>query len=299
MKVELPAAFIERMRALPGLDFGRFLEEYDRPPLRGLRVNTLRCATESFALSAPFELSRTPFCDDGFYLAEPVSGRHPWHHAGVFYLQEPSAMAAVEALAPQPGMAVLDLCAAPGGKATQIAARLQGSGLLVCNEVIPARARALLSNIERCGVRNAVVLCEQPKVLCERLQGFFDCVLVDAPCSGEGMFRREPQAAAEWHEDLPAACAARQLEILCCAADALREGGTLVYSTCTFAPEEDEGVIDRFLKRRSDYEIEAIGRPFGRPAMPQWASAAPPVALARRIFPEDGGEGHFIARLKR
>lgn len=292
----LPEGFLRRMRALPDFDFDAFLREYDQPPLRGLRVNTLRCSAEEFERRSPFALAKTPFCAEGYIAEEPVSGRHPWHHAGVFYLQEPSAMSAAEALMPEPGCKVLDLCAAPGGKSTQIAAKLQGKGLLVCNEIVPSRAKILLSNIERCGVRNAAVFCEKPERLCAGFPDFFDRVLVDAPCSGEGMFRRDPGAADEWSPALPAACTTRQLAILDCAAGALRTGGILVYSTCTFSPEEDEGVTETFLKRHPEFEIEEIGRTFGRPAVPAWADARREIIRARRIFPQDGGEGHFVVR---
>ena len=209
-------------------------------------------------------------------------------------------MSAVSALDPKPGWRVLDLCAAPGGKSTQIAARLQGKGLLVANEIVPSRAKILLSNLERFGVRNAAVFNEKPERLCEAFAGFFDAVLVDAPCSGEGMFRREPAAAANWTPELPAFCARRQRLILESAEKALRPGGVLVYSTCTFAPEENEGVIAAFLQAHPDFQIEPIQKAFGRAARPDWVKGAPAaLSLARRILPQDGGEGHFAARLRK
>lgn len=295
----IPEAFLSRMHGMLQSEYPAFCEALNQPPFRGLRVNLLRCSAQAFAQSAPFALSPAPFAPEGFYIGEEVSGRHPWHHAGVFYLQEPSAMSVVTAAEIRPGMRVLDLCAAPGGKSTQAAAKLAGEGLLVSNEIIPSRARILLSNLERCGVRNAAVLNEKPERLCARLQGWFDVVLVDAPCSGEGMFRREPEAAAQWRPESPAENARRQLLILAQARLAVKEGGVLVYSTCTMSPEEDEGVVDAFLKENPDFTMEAIRSAFGRPAVPAWAGADPALSAARRIFPQDGGEGHFVARLRR
>lgn len=295
----LPTAFIDRMKALPGFDSDAFFACYSKPPYRGLRVNTLKCEPERFFEISPFDLKKAPFSEDGFYVGSEVSGRHPWHHAGVFYLQEPSAMSAVTALDVRPGMKVLDLCAAPGGKSTQAAARLKGHGFILCNEIVPSRAVILLSNIERCGVRNSAVTNEKPSRLCARLEGYFDRVLVDAPCSGEGMFRREPAAAAEWTPETPAACAVRQKAILEDACKAVAPGGILVYSTCTFSPDENEGVVDAFLKAHPDFEIESIDEDFGSSGRPDWAGASESLTAARRIFPFDGGEGHFVAKLRR
>lgn len=296
----LPRAFCERMRRLLGQEYGAFLEAFSRPALRGARVNLLKCGPERFAALSPLPLSSVPFAPEGFAFKEGgvLNGRHPLHHAGVFYLQEPSAMAAVTAAGILPGMRVLDLCAAPGGKATQAAARLSGKGVLVANEVMPARAKALLSNIERCGVRNAAVLNDRPEAVCGTLMGCFDVVLCDAPCSGEGMFRREPEALAQWRPELPAECARRQLHIIESAAMAVKEGGVLVYSTCTFAPEENEGVVGAFLHTHPDFDIEPIAAAFGRPALPEYGGDGR-LSLARRIYPMDGGEGHFVARLRR
>lgn len=295
----LPADFTNRMQNLPNFDFDRFIKSYESPAYRGLRVNGLKCSAERFQQISPFLLKKTPFAEDGFYVGDDVSGKHPWHHAGVYYMQEPSAMCAVTALDVEPGMKVLDLCAAPGGKSTQAAAKLKGNGLLVCNEIISSRASILLSNIERCGVRNAVVMNDTPARICARFRGYFDRVLVDAPCSGEGMFRRDPDAAKEWSEASSLACAKRQLSILEDACTAVKPGGVLVYSTCTYAPEENEGVADKFLKQHPDFEIEEISAAFGRDASPEWADAQASLHLARRVFPFDGGEGHFAVRLRK
>lgn len=295
----LPEEFLTRMQSLSDFDFDEFIKLYDAPAYRGLRVNKIRCSPEHFAEISPFALKKAPFSDDGYYIGDDVSGRHPWHHAGVFYLQEPSAMSAVTALDVRPGMKVLDLCAAPGGKTTQAAAQLLGSGLIICNEIVSSRAAILLSNIERCGVRNAAVINDKPATICKRLAGFFDRVLVDAPCSGEGMFRREPGSAREWTPEAPVACAKRQLAILETACKSVAPDGILVYSTCTFSPDENEGVVDAFLSRNKDFCIEPIEKTFGRDAVPQWAGTSQEVKLARRVFPADGGEGHFVARLHR
>ncbi len=292
----LPCEFIKRIQRLPGFDIEEFMSCADEPAYRGLRVNTLKCTPENFASISPFALEKLPFCSEGFYIGDEVSGRHPWHHAGLFYLQEPSAMSAVTALDVRPGMKVLDLCAAPGGKTTQAAASLLGSGLILCNEIVPSRAAILLSNIERCGVRNAAVTCEKPEKLCARLEGFFDRVLVDAPCSGEGMFRREPAAAREWTPETSAACAKRQLAILETACKTVAPYGILVYSTCTFSPQENEGVINAFLSAHKDFAIEPIEAEFGRPAVPQWAGASQELASCPQSFSRRRRRGAFCSK---
>ncbi len=261
----------------------------------GIRVNTLKADVKTVLAEIPGE--PTPFAADGFYLAGSRQGlgRHPFHHAGAFYVQEPSAMSAVTVLAPQPGDRVLDLCAAPGGKSTQIAAALQGKGFLVSNEYVATRAKILASNLERMGVANSVVLNVRPDVLCSALPEFFDKVLVDAPCSGEGMFRKEPEALANWNLANVQACADRQLKILNSAVEALRPGGLLCYSTCTFSPEEDEGVVAAFLAAHPDFRLVETGENFGCAGFPQLGGGVPELAKTRRIFPFHGGEGHFVA----
>ena len=200
-------------------------------------------------------------------------------------------MCAAPLLAVKPGERVLDLCAAPGGKSTQIAGLLQGQGLLWSNEIVKNRAQVLLSNTERLGVRNGVVSSCHPQRLCEALQGFFDRVLVDAPCSGEGMFRRDPEAVAQWSPESVPACAQRQRAILDSAALAVKEGGVLVYSTCTFSKEENEDNVEWFLGAHPEFELIPLDLPFGRPGI-----HGLPV---RRIYPMDGGEGHFVAKFRR
>ena len=279
------------MQALLGDEYEAFLQYYQGDNFRGLRVNTLKADADKLRAALPFDLVPTPFCPDGFYIPKEVAslGNHPLHHAGAFYIQEPSATSAVEMLGVAHGDYVLDLCAAPGGKSTQIGAKLGQTGLLWSNEIVKSRANILLSNIERMGIRNAVVSNCHPEQLCEALAGQFDKVLVDAPCSGEGMFRKNSEAQTEWSVEHVRSCAERQLHILNSAKRALRAGGVLVYSTCTFSREENEGVITRFLEENPDFSPEDSGVAFGRPAM----------GFARRIFPMDGGEGHFAVRLRK
>lgn len=292
--MNLPEAFLHRMQSMLGEEYPAFLACYDSPHLRGIRLNTLKCTEKQLQDSFPFPLQRSPFSSLSFYYPQEAGkvGALPLHHAGGFYSQEPSASSAVTALNPQPGERVLDLCAAPGGKSTQIAALLAGKGLLWSNEVVKSRANILLSNLERMGVRNAVVSSCRPDTLCPALEGFFDRVLVDAPCSGEGMFRRDEQAAAEWSEEHVRSCAVRQAAILDSAAQSLRPGGVLVYSTCTFSPEENEETVAGFLSRHPDFSLGETGLTGGRPGLFD-------MTQARRIFPMDGGEGHFVALLRK
>jgi len=291
-QMELPQAFLKRMETMLGGEFQEFLACCEHPHFRGVRLNPLKCGWEILEESLPCRLSSAPFsplCRYAEGLDRP--GSLPAHHAGMFYSQEPSASSAVTALDPQPGEKILDLCAAPGGKSTQIAGLLMGRGLLWANEIVRSRAGALLSNLERMGVKNAVVSSCHPQRLCEALRGWFDRVLVDAPCSGEGMFRRDPAAALEWTPESPGACAQRQRAILDSAALAVREGGVLVYSTCTFSMEENEETAKAFLQVHPEFEQIPIETGFGRPALDG--------SFGRRIFPMDGGEGHFVAKFRR
>ena len=303
----LPAGFVTRMRRLLGDDADAFFAGYALPLRRGLRVNTLKCDTDSLRALFPHPLEPSPFAKDAFYLDEEhKAGADPLHHAGAYYMQEPSAASAVSVLAPQKGEYILDLCAAPGGKSTQIAAALDGTGLLWCNDYIKTRAQILLQNLERLGVRNAVVTNADTSPLCEQLEGCFDAVLADVPCSGEGMFRKEEVALTQWSEALVEECAARGAMILHNASLAVRDGGRIVYSTCTFAPEENELQIAHFLQTHPDFELCDCDVTFGRPALSpaqlhafEEVPADLPLERCRRIFPADGGEGHFIALLKK
>jgi len=287
------ALFLESMRALLGAAYESFAASLEEPAFRGITANTLKCSAAKLTDLLPYSLEPTPFSQNGFYLPPAAEhlGRHPLHHAGAFYVQEPSAMSAAAVLAVHPGEKVLDLCAAPGGKTAALAAALNGTGLLWSNEYVKQRAFTLLSNCERMGVRNAVISNADPHLLAARLPGYFDKVLVDAPCSGEGMLRREKAEYEQWNEKNITICAARQKAILESAAALLRAGGEMVYSTCTFNKTENEDVITWFLQNYPDFELVTIQEHFGSEGfdMPQ----------ARRIFPKDGGEGHFIAKLKK
>ncbi|MBQ8586959.1 MAG: RsmB/NOP family class I SAM-dependent RNA methyltransferase [Oscillospiraceae bacterium] len=294
----LPEGFSQRMLRLLGEEYEEFLASYERPRNTGLRLNPLKAAP----LSLPFCSGTIPWEENGFYLKEGSRpGLHPYHDAGLYYLQEPSAMAPARLLSPEPGERVLDLCAAPGGKSTQLGAMLQGEGLLVCNEIHPKRARILSSNIERMGIANALVLNEHPAKLAERFPAYFDRILVDAPCSGEGMFRKEDAAVSDWSVETVTMCAGRQKEILHSAAQMLRHGGVLVYSTCTFSPEENEGVISGFLKAHPDFSVESISLPYFDRGRPEWTDEpAPHLEHCFRLWPHKlKGEGHFAARLRR
>lgn len=296
--------FTSREQALLGDRFEALYAYPTQAAARGVTVNTLRCTPQQFCQQSGLLLEPSPFCNKGFRVLDDSVrlGRHPYHHAGVFYSQEPSASAPAALLEVQPGMKVLDLCAAPGGKSSQLAAYLQGEGLLVSNEIMPARAQILKGNLERMGVANAVVVNDTPQRIAQSLPGFFDRVLVDAPCSGEGMFRKEPQAATQHSEKLVQQCAALGEEILDAAAQALAPGGILVFSTCTFAPEEDEGQVGAFLARHPEMTLLDCGADlaFGAPGEANRCGAHPfDVSLVRRIWPCHGGEGHFMAKFQK
>lgn len=295
----LPTEFIQRMHRLLGEEFDAFLASYERPRNTALRCNPQKAGPATAAFCA----APVPWEPLGFYLPEGARpGLHPYHDAGVYYLQEPSAMAPVHLLDAQPGERVLDLCAAPGGKTTQIAAAMAGQGLLICNEIHPKRARILSSNVERMGVSNALVLNEHPARLASHFPAYFDRILVDAPCSGEGMFRKEDAAVTDWSEETVVMCADRQAEILRSAAEMLRPGGRLVYSTCTFSPQENEGAIHTFLQEHPDFSVERVDAPWFAPGLPDWVGAAAEERLENtfRLWPHKlRGEGHFAAVLRR
>lgn len=299
----MPGEYFEaRERALLGT---RYDVLYAAPCAvrRGVTVNGLRCAPQEFAAAVDFGLEPSPFCDAAFLLTDPQlrPGRHAYHHAGVFYVQEPSASVPAGLLGVRPGERVLDLCAAPGGKTSQLAAALRGEGLLVANEYVAARAGVLKSNLERMGVTNALVLNESTARVAAAFPAFFDKVLVDAPCSGEGMFRKESVAVTQYDQPLLDRCAALGTEILENAAAMLAPGGILVYSTCTFAPGEDEGQIAAFLARHPEFTLcDLSGCGFGQPGEANRAGNDPLQAeYCRRIWPCDGGEGHFMAKLQK
>ena len=283
----LPEAFLTRIRQQLGDEYEDFLKSLERPRAVALRFNPLKGRQPAL----PFVGEPVPWDPQGFYY-DPDSrpGLHVYHEAGVYYLQEASAMAPVALLDPQPGEKVCDLCAAPGGKTTQIAGRMNGEGFLLCNEINPKRAKILSRNIERMAVSNALVTNEHPANLAKRYPGFFDRVLVDAPCSGEGMFRKEEAAVTDWSQETVEMCARRQAEILHSAAQLVRPGGRLVYSTCTFAPEEDEEAVANFLAAHPEFEAEPVDAPW----------FVPGENASYRMWPHKLlGEGHFAAVLRK
>ena len=283
----LPEAFLDRIQIQLGDEYPAFLESLERPRAVALRFNPLKGERPSL----PFVADPVPWEPMGFYY-DPDSrpGLHPYHEAGVYYLQEASAMAPVQLLDPQPGEKVCDLCAAPGGKSTQIAGRMAGKGLLLCNEYNPKRAKILSRNIERMGIANAIVTNEHPQHLADRLNGYFDRVLIDAPCSGEGMFRKEEAAVTDWSLETVEMCARRQAEILHSGAMLVKPGGRLVYSTCTFAPAENELAVAAFLDSHPDFEPEPVDAPW----------FVPGDNASYRMWPHKLlGEGHFAAVLRR
>lgn len=268
------------MKALLGDGFPAFEASYEEPPKRGLRVNTLKISAEELRSAFDRKLESTGILDEGFIVEDASGiGRHPFHAAGLFYMQEPSAMSAVAACpADDSGLYVLDMCAAPGGKTGGAAAKMNGRGIIIANEIVPKRAKLLSQNIERLGIPNAAVICERPDSIAKALPRFFDIVLVDAPCSGEGMFRKDENAVREWSPEHVEACSERQKLILESASECTAPCGAIVYSTCTFSKEENEGVVEDFLSKHADFTIEHM----------------------ERLYPHTScGEGHFVCRLRR
>ncbi len=277
--MQLPIAFKERMERELGDSYGEFLKSYEKSRTFGLRYNPLKISKErlrSYFKSQKAKLEPVPWAEEGFYYPKEIKpGRMPLHEAGGYYIQEPSAMSAVALLDPMPGERVLDLCAAPGGKSAQIAGRMNGEGTLFANEIVSSRAKILSQNIERMGIGNAVVLNETPKRLAKRFPLYFDRIAVDAPCSGEGMFRKDERACLEWSLEQVGRCADRQKEILACAVEMLKPKGTLVYSTCTFSRQENEDIASWLSGQYPQMEMEK----------------------QMRIWPHlHRGEGHYAAR---
>ncbi len=300
--MELPIKFLEKMQNILGDEYDAFIKTYEENRKAALRINTLKGNGEKLFSALDEKLSPVPWTSDGYFYPDTMQpGKNPLHEAGAYYIQEPSAMLPAELLKAQPGECILDLCAAPGGKTTKIAADMKGEGLLVANEIHPKRAAILSSNVERMGIKNAVVTNESSDRLLKKFPEFFDRILVDAPCSGEGMFRKDEEARAQWNEENVIKCAVRQKEILDNAAAMLRPGGKLVYSTCTFSPEENEKMIVDFLNDHSEFSVEKIDTP---PCIsngkPELAGNDERAAFTFRIWPHlTEGEGHFAAVLKK
>ncbi|MHA6483683.1 RsmB/NOP family class I SAM-dependent RNA methyltransferase [Paenibacillus sp. strain BS8-2] len=314
MKIELPIRFVDKMRDLLGDEFDAFMASYALPRAFGLRINPLKLtATEWGEISFLRDgLRPIPWTREGFYYAEDERpGKHPYYHAGMYYIQEPSAMLPAELLDVQPGHRVLDLCAAPGGKTTQLAGKLAGQGVLVTNDNAKERTKALAKNVELAGVRNAIVLNEEPAAIAKVFTHWFDRILIDAPCSGEGMFRKDDSMIGDWEKHSVQKCSAMQKDILIHAATMLAPGGLMLYSTCTFSPEENETQIAKFLAEHPDFAIEPIlqvngitgGRPewiYDETAKLAGDTIVASLAGAARLWPHlAAGEGHFVALLRK
>ena len=298
-----PAEFLERMKEMLGEEYPAFFESLGQERQQSFRINTGKTSVSEFLQQTDWKLKPVPWCETGFYYGKEIRpGKHPYHNAGVYYIQEPSAMVPAECLKAQPGDIILDLCAAPGGKSTQIAAAMKGEGILICNEIHPARAKILSENIERMGIKNALVLNETPEQLAEHFPVCFDKIMVDAPCSGEGMFRKEKKMVKAWEEHGPEFFSKIQRSIVTQAAQMLRPGGMLLYSTCTFSPEENEQTIEYLLQEYPEFKIcEMEGYEGFADGMPQVTeSKNPELEKTVRIFPHRmKGEGHFLALLQK
>lgn len=289
--------FLSKMKSYLKEEYVEYLKTLEFPPFKGIRVNLLKSDIHDIKERLEIPLSETPFSKEGFYIqTEERLGKSIEHLQGLFYIQEPSATSAVEVLDVQKGDWVLDLCAAPGGKSTQIASKLKNSGFLISNDPNASRATILAANMERCGISNAMITNSLPEELCPKIQGWFDKVLVDAPCSGEGMFKKNDHAMLDWSQGHVEACAKRQLKILENAYLTLKKEGILVYSTCTYSMEENERVISEFLKSHPDMKQISCGVDFGREGFDYEFCKG---SFVRRIFPMDQGEGHFIAKMIR
>lgn len=302
MNIQLPQAFLSRMEKMLGDEFPDFLESYQAPRQFALRVNTAKISVEKFLELSPFHLAPIPWIKNGFfYSSQDRPSRHPYYQAGLYYLQEPSAMTPASCLPVQPGERVLDLCAAPGGKATELGSRLKGKGLLVANDISASRAKALMRNLELWGITNALVTTETPRHLSEVFPEYFDKILIDAPCSGEGMFRKDPDVVKTWEESRPDYFSTLQKEIASQGISMLQPGGMLLYSTCTFSPQENEEVVSYILENFPQMELLRItgyeGFSKGRP---QWGNGDSRLENCVRIFPHHmAGEGHFLALFKK
>lgn len=301
--MKLPVAFEEKMKKLLKDEYANYLASYNLPKYQGLRVNTLKLNLEKWQKISPFHsLKKVPWCQEGFYYSvSEKPGKHPYYFAGLYYIQEPSAMSPGAYLPIEPGDRVLDMCAAPGGKSTQLAARMQHEGVLVSNDISASRVKALLKNLENFGVRQSIVTSETSEKLASKWPGYFDKILIDAPCSGEGMFRKNESATKSWEAYGVEHCATLQRMILEDAVTLLKSDGMILYSTCTFSPEENEGMIDEFLKKHPDFKVVPL-TPVGgiQKGRPEFINAVPELAGALRLWPHHlEGEGHFVCLLQR
>jgi len=302
--LRLPEKYTERMKVLLGEEeYQEYLKSFEQKNVRGLRVNTLKISPEEFEKISPFSLKKIPWTENGYYYEDDVQpAKHPYYYAGLYYIQEPSAMTPAQLLPVEAGDCVLDVCAAPGGKSTELAAKLKGKGVLVSNDISNSRAKALLKNIELMGVKNAYVVSEIPEKLVAKFAGYFDKILIDAPCSGEGMFRKEPSMVKSWEEHGVEFFEKLQKGIIDSAVKMLKPGGKILYSTCTFSPEEDEGSMKYLLSKNEDFTIERPQKVWHEfaPGHPEWVDGPEELKDCIRLWPHKlQGEGHFISLLSK
>ncbi len=299
--IQLPFEFAERMKNLLGKEYDDYIKSFDEPPVRAFRVNTDKISLSDFEKINILGSEKIPYVENGFYLEFDKVGNHPYHHAGMIYVQEPAAMAPAECIDIQPDWKILDMCAAPGGKSTQLKNKLGDTGILVSNEIISSRCKILTGNVERLGLLNTVTTCMDPKKLAGLFPDTFDMIMVDAPCSGEGMFRKEELAIKEWSTENVKMCVQRQTEILENATAALKNGGYIVYSTCTFSLEENEMMIDSFLQRHPDFELVPVTERVKQNSSDGILFSGckcDNINFTRRFYPhKNKGEGQFAAVL--
>lgn len=299
--IKLPEEYIKRMKKLLGDAYDDYEKALSENPVKAFRVNTDKISLEAFEKICPFPKEKIPYVQNGYYYFYDKIGNHPYHHAGMIYVQEPGAMAPAECIDIDPEWRVLDMCAAPGGKSTQIKNKLGEKGILVSNEIIPSRCKILTGNIERLGLKNTVTTCLDSKRIAELYPESFDLITVDAPCSGEGMFRKEEIAVSEWSEENVKKCAVRQREILDNAVKALKDGGYIIYATCTFSLEENEMVIDGFLSDHPEFELAEVKKEVEESTLPGIffdGCRCENINLTRRFYPHiSRGEGQFMAVL--
>ncbi len=297
----LPLEFVNRMKKLLGDEFADFERAVNSSPIRGFRVNTNKISLDEFEKLNPFSQSKIPYVQNGFYFDYEGIGNHPYHHAGMIYVQEPGAMAPAECLDVNPNWVVLDMCAAPGGKSSQLRNKLGEKGVLVSNEIVPSRCKILTGNIERMGFKNTVTTCMHPKKIAQTFPNTFDLIMVDAPCSGEGMFRKDDVAIAEWSQENVLMCAERQAEILDCAVKSLKSGGYIIYATCTFSLEENEMAINEFIKSHPNFELVPVKKEVQESTAEGICfegCECKNIQYARRFYPHIAkGEGQFMAVL--
>ncbi|MCT4592994.1 MAG: RsmB/NOP family class I SAM-dependent RNA methyltransferase [Anaeromicrobium sp.] len=300
--MNLPKIYLDKMKELLKDEYDEFMDSYNYGKIQGLRVNTLKISVEEFLKISPFKLVKIPWCETGFYYEENERpAKHAYYHAGLYYIQEPSAMLSAEVLKVEPGDRVLDLCAAPGGKTTQIGGKLKGEGILITNDIKHSRTKALLKNVELCGIKNAIVINGVIEDLNNSCKNFFNKVLIDAPCSGEGMFRKDPSMVKSWEKTPTSEYSNIQKDILSHVDKVMSGDSRLVYSTCTFSPDENEEIIHHFLEENTEYDTIEIEKNHGlMDGLSEFVSGDKRIEKSIRLWPHKlKGEGHFVAVLKK